>query len=478
MRKTTQLFTILTFFLSILAGCKKYLDQPLPSNTLSETNAYVSDNSISSVVTGNFLSLIQNGMFAGSSSSNLAYTTGLYMDELQNLNPGNGTNVAFYNDAIQLSNAGWWTNLYTKVFAVNSTIEGIRGTNASLYFKNQWLGESYFDRALLYFYLTNMYGPVPLALSSNYATNNVLSRAPQSQVYQQIITDLRQAQSLLNSSYTDAYGATTTHRLRPNRYTASALLAKAYLYSQKWDSAEIAADSVINIPAYYLVPTSRVFNANDSETVWALAPTPGSTSFEYGYYNGGMPATIKSMTAPVSTYSVLVAMDTALVNAFEGGDNRFTNWVRPCTVLGTSPAFTYYFPNKYSSSATGSVGEIILRMGEVYLIRAEARAHLNNISGAQADLNAVRKRAGLPNTTAADPTSLLSAIAHERKIELFTECANRFFDLKRTGTIDAVMTAFAPQKGATWSSFMQLFPIPTNDLIQDPNLTANPGYQQ
>jgi hypothetical protein len=171
-------------------------------------------------------------------------------------------------------------------------------------------------------------------------------------------------------------------------------------------------------------------------------------------------------------------MDTALVNAFEPGDKRLTNWVRVVPVSGANPAITYYFPNKYTTAAASSENEIILRLAEIYLIRAEARAHQNNISGAQADLNAVRTRAGLPNTTATDATGLLNAIAHERRVELFTENANRFFDLKRTGTIDSVMTAFAPQKGATWSHYMQLFPIPTNDLIQDPNLTANPGYQQ
>lgn len=479
MRTTIQLFAIATFFLSALTGCKKYLDEPLPSDNLSESNVYVSDNSISSVVTGNFLSLIQGGsMFGGSGSANLPYVTGLYMDELQSIATSNTNNVAFYNDAIQYGNTGHWTNLYKQVFGVNSALEGILGTGASLYFKNQWLGESYFDRALLYFYLTNLYGPVPLALTSDYATNNVLSRAPQSQVYQQIIADLRQAQSLLNSGYTDGYGASTTHRVRPNRYAADALLAKAYLYTQKWDSAEMAADSVISAPYYSLVPPARVFNANDSETVWGLAPTAGSAAFEYGFYNNGMPATITSMTAPAQNYTVLVAMDTALVNTFESGDARYTTWVRPATVSGTTPTFTYYFPNKYSSSAQGSVNEIILRMGEVYLIRAEARAQQNNISGAQSDLNAVRKRAGLPNTTAIDQAGLLSAIAHERRVELFTEGANRFFDLKRTGTIDAVMTAFAPTKGATWSDYMQLFPIPTSDLIQDPNITANPGYQQ
>jgi hypothetical protein len=173
-------------------------------------------------------------------------------------------------------------------------------------------------------------------------------------------------------------------------------------------------------------------------------------------------------------------MDTALVDAFESGDNRLTNWVRVVPVTGASPALTYYFPNKYTSSAISDENEIVLRLAETYLIRGEAQAHLNNIAGAQSDLNMVRTRAGLANTTASDVAGLLDAFLRERRVELFTEGCNRFFDLKRTGAIDSVMTAFAPKKAvaAAWSHYMQLFPIPTNDLIQDPNLTPNPGYQQ
>lgn len=471
-------FAIITLLLPLVTGCKKYLDTALPAGTISQQNAYVSDNSVSAVVTGNFLAIGGSSPFGGSTSSNLAYVTGLYMDELQNLSTSAGNNIAFYKDAIQPGNTGHWTSFYKEILGVNATIEGIHNTTATLYYKNQWLGESYFTRAFLYFYLTNLYGDVPLALTSDYTTNNILSRAPQSQVYQQIIADLQQAQGLLNSTYTDAYGASTTHRVRPDRYVASALLAKTYLYTQKWDSAEAQADSVINNTNYALLPTTQVFAANGKETIWALAPSTTSSVNEYAFYINGMPATLTGSSTPVGSYTVLACMDTALVNAFEAGDNRYANWVRAVPVAGSSPAFTYYFPNKYSSPAINSVNDIILRLGEIYLIRAEARAHLNNISGAQSDLDSVRTRAGLPNTTATDQASLLAAIAQERRVELFTECSNRFFDLKRTGTIDSVMTAFAPQKGATWSDFMQLFPIPTSDIIQDPNLTVNPGYQQ
>jgi hypothetical protein len=459
---------------AVLAGCNKYLDTPLPAGTISEENAYITDNSVSAVVTGNFLNLVGSSISTGS----LSYSTGLYVDELLDLNTGFPN--PYYSNAIQAGNAGQWTDAYANLYYVNSALEGIRGTSAQLYYKNQWLGETYFLRGVLYFHLTNLYGDVPLALTSDYTINNKLSRASQSQVFNQIVSDLQQAKDLLNSGYTDGYGAATSHRVRPNRYAAMAMLAKTYLYIQKWDSAAAMADSVIaNASTYSLEAPAQVFGTGSKETIWSLAlPSSESAGYQYQYYNHGMPSPVVSPNTP-GTYNVYASLNTALVNAFEPGDLRLSNWVREVSLTGGPSAVTYYFPAKYTAPAASDENEITLRLAEVYLIRAEARAQLSDITGAQSDLDMVRTRAGLSNTTATDAAGLLDAILRERRVELFTEGASRFFDLKRTGTIDPVMTAFAPTKirVATWSHFMQLFPIPLNDLIQDPNLTPNPGYQ-
>jgi len=95
---------------------------------------------------------------------------------------------------------------------------------------------------------------------------------------------------------------------------------------------------------------------------------------------------------------------------------------------------------------------------------------------AQADLNAIRTRAGLPNTIASTQPALLTAIQHERQVELFTEWGHRWLDLKRTGNIDAVMTIICSQKGSSWSSYQQLYPLPLVDIQMDPNLVQNIGY--
>ena len=121
---------------------------------------------------------------------------------------------------------------------------------------------------------------------------------------------------------------------------------------------------------------------------------------------------------------------------------------------------------------------MMFRLAEQYLIRAEARAQQNNISDAQADLNKIRTRARLPNTTAADKNSILSAILHERQTELFSEWGNRWFDLKRTNNIDAVMSIMTPKKanGLQWQSYKQLNPLPFTEIQRDPSLLQNLGY--
>ena len=122
---------------------------------------------------------------------------------------------------------------------------------------------------------------------------------------------------------------------------------------------------------------------------------------------------------------------------------------------------------------------MVLRLGEQYLVRAEARAQLNKINEAKSDLNAIRTRAGLPNTTAMDQSSLLAAILDERRHELFCEWGHRWFDLKRRGQVDAVMSVITPLKsnGAIqWRSYQQYYPITQGELDKAPNLTQTPGY--
>ena len=109
----------------------------------------------------------------------------------------------------------------------------------------------------------------------------------------------------------------------------------------------------------------------------------------------------------------------------------------------------------------------------MYLIRAEARARLGELTNAKTDLDAVRSLAGLAATTAATQQDLLTAILNERRVELFTEFGHRFFDLKRFGQLDNTLPVLKPD----WSTNEALLPLPESELLLNPNLAPqNPGY--
>jgi hypothetical protein len=93
--------------------------------------------------------------------------------------------------------------------------------------------------------------------------------------------------------------------------------------------------------------------------------------------------------------------------------------------------------------------------------------------GAQEDLNVVRHLAGLGNTSSNTQSDLLAAVLQERRVELFTEFGHRFFDLKRFGSIQTVLTAVKPG----WDGHDVLFPIPETELTLNPHLLPqNLGY--
>ena len=115
-----------------------------------------------------------------------------------------------------------------------------------------------------------------------------------------------------------------------------------------------------------------------------------------------------------------------------------------------------------------------MRLAELYLIRAEARAQqgkLTGATGAVADLNVLRTRAKAPAITLTAQADVLLAVERERVYELAFE-GQRWYDLVRTGRAQAVMSAFSPN----WDSHYELWPIPQRETQLNTALTQNPGY--
>lgn len=457
----------------LLCGCRKLIQVTPPITQLVSANVYDNNASASAVLTGIYDNMSGGGMATGQSSINLE--VGLLSDELVNYFTGSPVLPQFYSNALTSTpNAYFWPEIYKELYVANSALDNLPpSTGVTVEEKNQLIGEAEFMRAFLNFYAVALYGDVPLVTTTNYKLNNTINRSPAAEVYQQIIADLKDAESLLPANYLTPTGSVTGERVRPNKGAAAALLARAYLYNKDWPDAESQADSVIaNTAEYGLVKNpDSVFLKNSTEAIWQLQPVqPGYNTFE-GYYF------VLTATAPgVNSYNP-VAMSSFLVNAFDSGDLRRTDWVGEVTIGGQK----YYYPYKYKVNTVNTSNPVteyamVLRLAEVYLIRAEARAEQNNIGGAQADLNAIRNRAGLGSTTAATTGDLLTAVLHERQVELFTEWGHRWFDLIRMGQADAVMSVVTPQKQGTWSDNKELLPIPASEILINPNLTQNPGY--
>jgi hypothetical protein len=255
----------------------------------------------------------------------------------------------------------------------------------------------------------------------------------------------------------------SANRVRPNKYAVRALLARVNLYLGNWDEASNDASAVINAIDLYSIASNidAVFLKDSPSTIWQFSPALPDNNTQEG-------STFLFVSGPPP----LSALTNNLVNSFSASDLRKTHWIGTITD-GTT---TWYYPNKYKNTLTegGSVEHsIVLRLEEQYLIRAEARAHQGNLTGAKDDLDMVRNRAGLAGTTAITSTDIIAAVLEERRFELFTEFGHRFFDLKRTNNLNTVLGSVKPG----WNDTDKLLPLPASELILNPNLNPqNPGY--
>jgi len=464
------------FVFVMQTSCRKLVEVNPPVTSSTSASVYNSDATAAAVLTGMYAKLSSTSNYSGNHGfTTISLFAGLSADEFTLFDLANSNYLAYYANRLSISSGGfeYWSPIYSYLFACNSALEGINSSsNLTPGVKQQLLGEAKFLRAFFYFYLINMYGDAPLVMSSDYKINAMLPRTTKAQIYQQIIADLKDARSFLASNYVDGtLLKKTAERTRPNKWAATALLARAYLYTGDWANAEAQATSVIdNSSLYGLATLNNAFLRNSNEAIWQLQPVTPNISNTQDAYQFIIPA-----TGPSSSWPVYLS-DNLLKN-FEAGDLRRTNWIDSVVIAGS----TYFYPYKYkviAPSAPVTEYLMMLRLGEQYLIRSEARVQEGKVDAGAADLNSIRARAGLPYTTAATQPTLLSAIQHERQVELFTELGHRWFDLKRTLAIDTVMNVVTPKKGgSSWNSYQQLYPIYAQDIQKDINLTQNPGYQ-
>jgi len=444
-----------------LFSCNEWVQVDPPVTQLAGSNVYTSDATATSATVGLYGRMMErtNTLFNGA----LTLCSGFSSDEFT-IQTTNTTYQEYYNNNLVPTNASidaLWTTAYNYIYHANAVLEGLAtSTEISPKVHSQLEGEAKLVRAMANFYLLNMFGDVPLVTTTSYSENAQVSRNASADVYARIVQDLKDAQALLGDAYVSA------NRARPNKATATALLARVYLYQGDWINAELMSKQIIGNSLYKLdTDLNHVFVFDSPETIWQLMPiAPGTTNTGEGF--------MFVQTSGIPTYG---SLSNSLLGSFEPGDARLTKWVKSYV---RAPV-TYYMPFKYKVKSAATVTEyyVVFRLAEQLLICAEALARQGKVSEAIQQLDKVRQRAGIPLIQVTRPAisanDLLIVIAHERRIELFMEWGHRWLDLKRTNQQNDVL---APKPG--WQASDALYPIPLKQILNDPNMTGaqNPGY--
>lgn len=459
--------TLLVIFGSLIASCEDFVEIDPPRTEVIRETIFSSDQTANIAMNGIYVEMRGFGLFTYHS----VVPTGLLSDELTYL-ASSVRNIDYEANDVKANNSelfsSFWQLPYKLINNANGIIEGLTSnTQVSPDLRDHLIGEALFIRAFVHFYLTNLFGEVPYVTTTDIEANNAASRMPVDLIYDQLTVDLLEAQSLMY----DDYEFLDNQRIRATRFAATSLLARVYLYSENWEGADQQSTAILERPDLFKLEENlnEVFLATNEESILQLV-TQNSFEREGTTFLGDY-LVINRPPGPNSFVGAFPVNDN-LVSIFDSSDNRLVDWI------GTfvSGAASYNFSNKYKNANLFQNGPaehtILLRLAEQYLIRAEARAKLNNLSGSLADINAIRNRAGLPDTTFNDQASALGVIELERRKELFVE-GHRWFDLKRTGNADAVLGSVK----AGWQSTDVLLPIPEVEILNNSNLAPqNLGY--
>jgi len=376
-----------------------------------------------------------------------------------------------------------WNARYDAIYRANNALFYLEQLSINETLKNRLIGEVKFLRALSYFDLVRCFGGVPLVTSkinindTETINNVVFVRKSKTETYLQIETDLLDAidKLPLKGQYVGAELG------RASKGAAQALLAKAYLYQEKWQLASDMSANVMSSGQYALLTNYadvwREVGENKSESIYEVQAT--LTKGLVGYTDVQGPRGTPDLGWGFNTPSI------QLVNSYQPGDVRknatvlfvpstlWDGFIAPTT--WNNPRYNYKaYQSSIAEPWNGNKGETaknlrILKYSDLLLIHAEAAFKLGNTSDALTQVNTIRNRAGLPSLT----SLTIDDLYNERRWEMAME-HDRWFDLIRTGKARAAMLAVG-------KDFIigthELFPIPSDQIVTSGGrLTQNPGY--
>lgn len=447
-----------------ISSCEDFLEVPIPTHKIMSETVFNDETTAISAMTGIYHELF-NATFSSGGINSVTALAGLSADILEPISTNNYQLTEFKENEISPSNSAnlkLWASAYKIIYMVNSLLEGLENSqNISQETIDRLQGEAKFVRAFTYLQLLALYGEVPLITTTDYRNNALSARNSIASIETQILTDLNDALIKVNTSSEEI------ERTRITKFAVMALLARVHCYQENWEkAAELSSLVIAETRTFEILQNlDLVFLANSREAIWQISPNGRGNILTYP--NEGQ--------LFVGTSTSSIKLSDSFVSTFEPNDSRMHHWIG----FYSSGTRTFNFPYKYKDrSSNNNVTEysMVLRLAEQYLIRAEARAMLGNLSDAIADIDKIRLRAGLGPIININPEigkeALLALILEERKKELFSEWGHRWLDLKRTGTAAKALEPIKP----LWEESDVLFPIPEEERIKNPNLGQNTGY--
>ncbi|PJJ75823.1 RagB/SusD domain-containing protein [Thermoflavifilum aggregans] len=477
----------------IASSCKKILNEPILGSYQADNfftndqNAILAVNAAYSPLT--FTDASSNAIWVlGDVASDDAIKGGLPGDQADfelidqfNINPSNSAVEAV------------WKRYYDGVFRCNVVLDGLSSSNSavSLDIKNNCIGQAKFLRAYYYFILTNCYGDIPLHLTVGTPDKLQVPVTPRSEIFAQIEKDCQDAADLLPLSWGE------NDQGRVTKGAALALLAKAYLFQEKWDLAAKTAQMVEALGIYSLLPNfdnnfKAAYKKNNPEAIFSVWHVSGASPFQGNTLNQWFAP--RSLNGYGFFYPTQNLVDNFEVSPSGVVDPRLDYTVaqegKPYFDLPFDPTWstTGYLCKKHCQPLSeiptnikgdGDLNYVAIRFSDILLVEAEALNELGNSEAALIPLNKVRKRAResylndptlpgygtippglLPDITTTNQQELREIIRRERRSELALEF-HRFFDIIRYGKSYA-MNALKDVPNFNYDN-NKFFPIPQSE---------------
>jgi len=381
--------------------------------------------------------------------------------------------------------SGIWATPYALINNCNillSNIDNFKETKAGQ--RNRLKSQALAIRALTHFDLLRYFGqsydrnstalgiPIKTVANLDKPTRNTVK-----EVYDQVYNDLTQAKTLVANI--DQAINSPTDRGKIDANGMDAIFARVAYYAKDYPLAISKASAVIStvsLASRADFPAVWTDDAVASEVIWSIPYLPGE-----GYVAGDVFFAVNNRVSFRPSQGLLNTYSQTSYSPNAANDIRYKTYFSSETSLRPNELIVSKYLGR-GGAVDGLVNWKALRVSEMYLIRAEARARTGLNTEARVDLKTLRdQRISIADTEdLSDPAKLLAAILLERRRELFLE-GHRWFDLRmagagisRGGDCKAPATACSLPAG----SFRFVWPIPQDEIKANPNIASqqNAGY--